>query len=87
MTRLAIIAAVVYSSMMTAFAFLALSLWPVFDPKHMALILFISNAIQLVSLPLLGVAGKVQADALHAKADALHEKHDALHAHITKGAE
>jgi hypothetical protein len=38
-------------------------------------------------LPLLGVAGKVQADALHAKADALHEKHDALHAHITKGEE
>ncbi len=86
MNKLALIAAAVYSSMLTAFAFLALSLWPTIDPKHMALILFISNAIQLVSLPLLGVAGKVQADALHAKADALHDKHDALHA-MMKGAE
>ncbi|HQT62761.1 hypothetical protein [Acidiphilium sp.] len=86
MNKLALIAAAVYSSMLTAFVFIGLSLWPAFDPRHEALILFISNAIQLVSLPLLGVAGKVQADALHAKADALHDKHDALHA-MMKGAE
>ncbi len=84
MKRLALLSAAIYSSMVTAFVFLALSLWPTIDPRHMALILFISNAIQLVSLPLLGVAGKVQADALHEKADALHEKHDALHDKISQ---
>lgn len=92
--RLPLLAAAVYSSMLTAYAFIMLSAAPALVPKWMALILFISNAIQLVSLPLLGVAGRVQSedtariirethDEMRDLVTALHAKHDAFAASLT----
>lgn len=93
MSKLPLFVAAVYSSLFTAALFLVLSVLGVALPAWMAVILFVSNAIQLVSLPLLGVAGKVQGDridnlirethdATKELLDDLHAKHDALQNHL-----
>lgn len=51
--------AFLFSHMGTAYAFLILSLLPLVFPGAMAAILYISNAIQLDALALLGVSGAV----------------------------
>lgn len=51
--------AILFSQMGTAYAFLILSLLPLVFPGAMAAILYISNAIQLDALALLGVSGAV----------------------------
>lgn len=77
----------------TAYAFLILSLLPLIFPEAMAAILYISNAIQLDALALLGVSGAVSSALvmkllrdIHAEVmetlEELKSRHDLLHLHL-----
>jgi len=58
--RLSELASRVFSSIYTAYSFLAFSLLPLLARAWMNPILYASNCIQLVALPLLGVTTAVQ---------------------------
>lgn len=65
----------VYSSIATGAVFFILSLIPVALPATMAVVLYASNAIQLVSMALLGVSGAFAAEKL---ASLIVETHDTV---------
>lgn len=65
---------VVFSSMWAFYAFVAYGLLPLFFPKYQNDLLYWSNCVQLVALPLLAVGQRV----LSSKHDDLHDKVDTL---------
>ena len=67
-------ATVGFSSMWAFYVFLLYGLLPVFFPKYQNDILYWSNCVQLVALPLLAVGQRV----LSQKHDDLHDKVDTL---------
>ena len=65
---------VIFSSMWAFYAFVAYGLLPVFFPSYQNDLLYWSNCVQLVALPLLAVGQRV----LSTKHDDLHDKVDSL---------
>ena len=67
-------ATVGFSSMWAFYVFLVYGITPVFFPKYQNDLLYWSNVVQLIALPLLAVGQRV----LSQKHDDLHDKVDAL---------
>jgi hypothetical protein len=73
--KVANLADAIFSSIVTAYAFIMLSLIPLIVSSLMSPILYISNCIQLAALPALGVSNAVQARTTR---KLMQEMHDAV---------
>lgn len=60
------------SSILTAYCFVAFSAIPAIVPSLMGVILYVSNTVQLVALPLLGVSNAAQAAATRREMREMH---------------
>lgn len=69
----------IFTSIWTAYGFFTFSLIPLAASALMAPILYMSNCVQLVALPLLGVSNSVQSAATR---KLLQETHDTLMAEL-----
>lgn len=75
-------ATIAFSSMWAFYVFVLYGLLPLAFPNDQNNLLYWSNVVQLVALPLLAVGQRVLSakhDAQAASLESLHEKHDALH--------
>ena len=79
--RLSELASRVFSSIYTAYGFLVFSLLPLLARAWMNPILYASNCVQLVALPLLGVTNAVQGNV---QMKLIRETHDEVMAEHTE---